>query len=157
VNARLRENESHPHLPNRHKGLNSPKVAAYDTFNFKPHFHGGYAGLPEANVGFGRSKRKRVAFGQCSLSSLRVKHPPIGSKFLPKGNASVNSYLPMSKTLITCREAGQILSVSDETIRRWFHLGTLPGVLLHGKTIRIYTQSVNSMMGYTLSEEGGVR
>ena len=63
----------------------------------------------------------------------------------------------MSKTLITCREAGQILSVSDETIRRWFHLGTLPGVLLGGHTIRIYMQSVNDMMGCTLSEEGGVR
>jgi excisionase family DNA binding protein len=66
------------------------------------------------------------------------------------------SYLPMSKGLVTCSKAAEILSVSAETVRRWFHAGTLEGVRLNGgNTIRIKAESLNTLLSDTA--EGGAK
>ncbi len=59
--------------------------------------------------------------------------------------------LPMSKQLLTVRQAADILTVSDETVRHWFKAGRLEGVRV-GKGIRIKTEAVNRLL-----VEGGAK
>ncbi|MCZ2340320.1 MAG: helix-turn-helix domain-containing protein [Bacteroidales bacterium] len=54
--------------------------------------------------------------------------------------------LPVSRQLITVRQAADILAVSAETVRQWMRAGKLSGVRV-GRTIRIHTESVTTLMG----------
>ena len=53
---------------------------------------------------------------------------------------------PGSKRLISCAEAGRLLNCSDETIRKWYHDGTLEGVRLGKHMLRIHFASVERLM-----------
>ncbi|WP_390637579.1 helix-turn-helix domain-containing protein [Limnoglobus roseus] len=51
----------------------------------------------------------------------------------------------MSRQLLTVRQAADILTVSSETVRQWFHNGRLTGIRV-GRGIRIHTQSVTALL-----------
>lgn len=50
------------------------------------------------------------------------------------------------RAVLTSTEAGKILSVSDETIRRYVSTGKLEGFTLPGGYYRVYRDSLDAMM-----------
>ncbi len=57
--------------------------------------------------------------------------------------------LDFGKKLFTIRQAAEILTVSEETVRLWYHAGKLSGRKI-GHGIRIDADSIRSLLG-----EGG--
>ncbi|CAN5465008.1 hypothetical protein BH11PLA2_BH11PLA2_29300 [soil metagenome] len=63
-------------------------------------------------------------------------------------NATTKS---LARRLITCREAGEMLSLSADTIRRWYHDGKIEGVTYPTNAVRVYGDAVASLA------KGGVK
>ena len=66
----------------------------------------------------------------------------------PKGEAmrASRSTSPLAGRLLSCREAAQILGVSDETVRRLIHSGKLEAVRIGQRILRVFGESLESCM-----------
>lgn len=52
----------------------------------------------------------------------------------------------MSSDLLTPFQLSEALSVNEQTIRRWYHAGTIPAVVAEGITLRFDLQEVRTVL-----------
>ena len=59
---------------------------------------------------------------------------------------------PLAGRLLSCREAANILDISDDSVRRLIHTGKLDGVRLGERILRVFRESLDHyMQSHTLA------